>query len=49
MREVVFGLVRIAVGLAWVAIWTGLLHELGVMPYTRKAEGSTSRREHLSV
>jgi len=47
MREVVFVIFGIAVALVWAAIWTGLLHALGVVPITRKVEDSASKRERL--
>jgi hypothetical protein len=47
MREVVLVIVGIAVALVWAAIWTGLLHVLGVAPVSRKIEDPASTRERL--
>jgi hypothetical protein len=47
MREVVFVIFGIAVALVWAAIWTGLLHVLGVPPVSRKVEHLASTRERL--
>jgi hypothetical protein len=47
MREVVLVMFGIAVALVWAAIWTGLLHVLGIAPVSRKVEDQTSTRERL--
>ena len=47
MREVVPVLFGIALALVWAAIWTGLLHVLGIAPVSRKVEDQTSTRERL--
>ena len=47
MREVVLVMFGIAVALVWTAIWTGLLHVLGIAPVSRKVEDQTSKRERL--
>jgi hypothetical protein len=47
MHEVAFVIDGIAVGLVWLAIWTGLLHFFGVAPFGRKVEDRSARRERL--
>jgi hypothetical protein len=47
MREVVSVIFGVAVALIWAAIWTGLLHVLGVAPVNRKVEDPASTRERL--
>jgi hypothetical protein len=47
MRDAAFVLAGIAVGLLWLAIWSGFLHVLGVVPIRRKLEDGSTRRERL--
>jgi hypothetical protein len=47
MLEVAYVAVGIAVGLAWLGIWAGLLHLIGVAPIRRTVEDRGSRRERL--
>lgn len=47
MREVAIVISGIAVGLVWVAIWSGLLRLFDVALVSRKVEGSLRRRELL--
>jgi hypothetical protein len=47
MRDAASVLAGIAVGLLWLAIWSGFLHVLGVVPTRRKLEDGSTRRERL--
>jgi hypothetical protein len=47
MLEVAYVTAGIAVGLAWLEIWAGLLHLIGVAPIRRTVEDRGSRRERL--
>ena len=49
MREVGSIVVGVAVGLAWMAIWTRLLQAFGIAPIQRKVENDGSRRERLKL
>ncbi len=47
MREVAVVLAGIAVALIWLAVWSALLHVLGIAPIRRKLEDCSARRERL--
>jgi hypothetical protein len=47
MREVGLVIFGITTALVWAALWTGLLHVLGVAPVRRKVEDPTSTRARL--
>ena len=47
VREVSLIVAGISVGLAWLAIWGGVLYALGFAPFRRKAEDCSIRRERL--
>jgi hypothetical protein len=47
MRDMAFFFAGIAVGLLWLAIWSGLLHVLRIVPIRLKLEDASTRRERL--
>jgi hypothetical protein len=47
MLEIAYVVAGIAVGLAWLGIWAGLLHLIGLVPIRRTVEEHRSRRERL--
>lgn len=47
MLEIAYVAAGIAVALAWLGIWAGVLHLIGVAPIRRAAEERGGRRERL--